>query len=79
MRVAVDETGDGAAAPAVELVHLAAERPEVAHPTDGGDRLAVHEDVGVLEHVDVCESGAAQRGVRARRARHLRQVAQQEH
>ena len=61
MRVAVDEPRHGAEPGAVELLDLAVERREVAHPPDRLDRLAVAEDVRVLDHVDRAQVGAARR------------------
>ena len=59
MRVAVDEPGNRAEPGAVELLDLAVDRLEVAHPPDRGDRLAAAEDVRVLDHVDRAQVGAA--------------------
>ena len=79
MRVAVDEPGHGAEPGAVELLDLAVERLEVAHPPDRGDRLAAAEDVGVLDHVDRTQVGAARRLPRARRGRRdLGEVAEEQ-
>jgi hypothetical protein len=58
MRVAVHQPGQRAAPAPVELGDLAANRPEVAHPADGGDSSVVAEQKGVLEHLDLAEGCA---------------------
>ncbi len=78
MRVTVDEAGDRAAAGRVELVHLAVERRQVAHPSHRLDRLAPAEDVGVLDHLDLAERSAAQRRRATRGRRELREVADEQ-
>src|SRR5205085_9401186 len=60
VRVAVDEAGDRAEAAARELLDLAVERRQVAHPPDRLDRLAAAEHERVLEHVHLAERAAAE-------------------
>ena len=57
VRVAVDEPRDRAEPAAVDLVDVAVERRQVAHPPHRLDRVAVAEDVRVLEHLDLAERG----------------------
>ena len=66
--MAVDEAGDRAEAAPVELLDVAVERPEVAHPADGRDPAVLAEDVGVLDDVDLAERRAAERALPPRRA-----------
>ena len=63
------------ASPAVQLDHVPGERTEVAHPTHLGDPILPAQDVGVLDHVEPSEVGAAQGRVHARGRDGLRQVA----
>src|SRR6266498_5136158 len=67
VRVTVDEAWDGAPAAAVYLTNVLRKRPKVAHPPDGGDRPALAEHEGVLEHRHVSERGAASRRTLGRR------------
>ncbi len=75
MRVTVDEARNGTASASVDLDDVAVERGQIAHAPDGLDRLAVAEDVRVLDHVDLAQRWPAQRRVAARRRRHLDEVA----
>ena len=63
---------------AVELLDVAVERGEVAHPPDGGDRAVLAEDVRVLEHVHLAERGAAQGCAASRGRRELGEVADEQ-
>ena len=76
--VAVHQARDGAQPPTVELDDLALDRREVAHPSDGLDRVAGTEDKRVFEHVDLVERRSAQRGVSSGGRRELRQIADEE-
>src|SRR5262249_6905263 len=49
MRVAVDEPGDRALTAAVDLLDVTVQAREVAHAADARDRLAVDEDVRVVD------------------------------
>jgi hypothetical protein len=55
VRVAVDEPGDRAEPPPVDLLHLAVEPRKVAHAADSLDRCTGAEDVRVFDHVDLGE------------------------
>ena len=55
--------GIAAQAAAVELLDVAVERAEVAHPPGRLDPAVLAEDVRVLDHVDLAERGAAKRRV----------------
>src|SRR5581483_9197215 len=76
--MAVDEPRNGAQAAAVDLDDVAADRRQIAHPPDRGDRLALAEDVGVLEDLDLAELSPAQRRTGPGRRRHLREVADEQ-
>jgi hypothetical protein len=78
MRVAVHETGDRTQPAAVQLGDVAVERRQVAHPSNRLDRVAAAEDEGVLEHFDLGERTSAQRSVRPRGRRKLREIAEQQ-
>ena len=78
MRVAVDEARDRAEPAAVQLDDVAVERAEIAHRPDRFDRLAVAEDVAVLDEVDLAERLPAQRRFAPRRADDLTQVADEQ-
>jgi hypothetical protein len=52
MRVAVDEPRDRAEPAGVDLLDVAVDTAEVAHPSDGRDAALLAEQVRVLEHVD---------------------------
>ena len=67
--VTVDETGDRAEPAPVDLLDVAAERPEVAHAPRGLDPLAVAEDVRILEDEHVAEGAPAPRSRHAGRSR----------
>ena len=79
VRVAVDEPRDRAEPPAVDLDDLARDGGQVAHAPHRLDRVAVAEHVRVLDDVDRAEIAPAQRRVRARRRRKLREVADEQH
>ncbi len=68
MRVAVDEPRQRAEAAPVELVRLAVEARQVAHPPDGADAVAVAEHVRVVDHLH-CAEGAAAHGRTVARGR----------
>ena len=78
VRVAVDEPGNGAQPGAVELLHVAGDRREVAHPSDRCDRRAAAEHVGILDHAHRTEVGAARHRPRSRGRRDLCQVAKEQ-
>src|SRR5205823_12713645 len=78
MRVAVDEAGDRAPSPPVDLDHVAVERRQVAHAADRADRVAVAEDERILDDVDLAERRSAQGRAATRRCRDLREVADEE-
>jgi len=75
MRVAVDEPGNGAEPPPVELLDVTVDRPELAHRADRLDHAAGAEDVRVFEHIDLTERRPADRRIRTRGSRELREVA----
>ena len=56
--VAVDQPGQRAAPPSVDLDEVALERLQVAHAADGRDRVAVDEHVRVLQQLDLSERAA---------------------
>ncbi len=78
VRVAVDEAGDRAAPAAVELLDIASDRLELTHSSDGDDRLAFAQHVGVLEHFDVAEGTTAAGRAPGSRRRELREVADEQ-
>ena len=78
VRVAVDEARDRAEAAPVELLDVAVERAEVAHPPGRRDPPVLAEDVGVLDDLDLAERRAAERCSRARRGGELREVADEQ-
>ena len=78
VRVAVHEPGDRTAATPVKLLDVAFDGPEVAHAPNRLDRVAVTEDVRVVEHVGRSELGATQRRLRSRRAGQLGEVADEQ-
>ncbi len=78
VRVAVDEARDGAEPAPVELLQLAAERRQVAHPPDRLDAVAGAEDEGVLDHLDVGELPPAARESPGGGRRDLREVANEQ-
>ena len=78
VRVAVDEPGDRAEAAPVELDDVAVERGRSRHPADGDDRVAVAEDVRVVEPLDVAERAPRSGAPRAGRRRQLLEVADEQ-
>ena len=78
VRVAVDEPGERAQAPPVELLHVACERAEVGHPPHVGDAAVLAQDIRVLDDVDPPEVGAAQRRFGSRRRYDLAEVAHEQ-
>src|SRR5581483_4714111 len=78
VRMAVDEPRDGGSTPAVELDDLVAERPEVSHPADGCDGVAVAEEVGILDDLDLGQRRASKRSPTTRGRDELRQVADEQ-
>ena len=74
MCVAVDEAGHRAAAAAVDLLDVAAERGQLSHTSDLGDPAVVHDDVCVLEDVGAPEVASAQRRCSTGRRCNLTQV-----
>ena len=75
VRVAVDETGDGAQATAVELHDVSGKGLQILHPADRRDLPALAEHEGVFEHVHLAEPLPAQRRGTARWRDELREVA----
>jgi hypothetical protein len=75
MRVAVDESRNRAEPATVDLEDVAVHRLEVSHAPDGGDRLALAQDVRVLDDVDRAEVGAAERRPSTRGRHELRERA----
>src|SRR5439155_26597830 len=65
-------------ASAVELLDLAVEGAELAHPPDCGDPPVLAEHVRVLDHVDPAEGVAAKRRARTGRRRDLRETPDEE-
>ena len=78
VRVAVDEPGDGAEPPTVDLVHVAVDSGRLAHGADRLDQPVAHENECVLHDLDLTERGAAERAPRSGRRRELREVADEE-
>ena len=78
VRVAVDETRNRAEAPPVDLLHVAVERPEVAHRPDRRDQAVLAEDVAVVDPVDVGERAPAQRRRASGRRGDLGEVADEQ-
>ena len=78
MGVAVDQAGHGAEPVPVQLLDVALERAEVAHPADCGDRRAVAQHVCVFEHLDLAQGLAASRRVVSGRRRELRETAHEQ-
>jgi hypothetical protein len=65
-------------APALDLLHVAVELRQLAHPADVLDAPLVNHDVGVLDDVDPAEPVAAERRVAARRRRELGEVSDEQ-
>src|SRR5207244_12703417 len=78
VRVTAHEPGDRAQPTPVELLDVTVDRGQVAHAPDGLDRVAVAEDVCVLEHLDLTERLAPQRSVTAARRRELCEIADEQ-
>ena len=78
MRVAVDEPGHGAEAARVELLDLAVDSPQVAHAPDRLDSAVAAQDIRILEHLDVAESGAAERRTSPAWGRQLHEIADEQ-
>ena len=78
MRVAVDESRNGAESAPVDLLDLVVDRAEVAHAPDRRDSLIRTEQVRVLEHLDLREGAPAERRSAAGRADELGEVADEE-
>jgi hypothetical protein len=78
MRVAVDKPGNGAQPASVDLDDVTLDPGEPAHRPDRLDRVAVAQDVRVVDPVQVRQRAAAERRVQSRRAHHLREVADQQ-
>jgi hypothetical protein len=76
--VAVDETRDRCETTGVELLDLAVERAEVAHPPGRRDSPVLAEDVPVLEDVNLTEGTAAERSVAAGRSDEPGEIADKE-
>ncbi len=78
VRVAVDEARDRRATAAVDLHHVAVDRPEVAHASRRRDAPGVAEHVAVARHVDRTQRLATQRRAAPRGRRDLREISNQE-
>jgi hypothetical protein len=78
MRVTVDQPGDRGQAPPVQHVDVAAELRELSHLPDRGDQAVLAEHERVLQNVDVPKGPSAQRRMRARGRRELRDVADEQ-
>src|SRR5205823_6632222 len=78
VRVTVDEARYRDERTAVELLDIAVERPEVAHPPDCGDAPLLAEHVRIADDVHASERVASQRRTAAGRTRDLREIADQE-
>ena len=78
VRVAVDEARDRAAPPPVDLLHVAVERPEIAHAPNRHDPRPLAEDERVLDDRDLAEERPAQRRCVAGRRHELPDVADEE-
>ena len=76
--VAVDQPGQRAAAPSVDLDEVALEWLQVAHAADGRDRVAVDEHVRLLQQLDLSERASAQWRCPAGRADELREIADEQ-
>jgi hypothetical protein len=74
----VNEAGNGAQPPSVDLGDVAVQAPKVAHPSHGRDRCAVAEDVGVLEHLHVPKRRSPQWSSGSRRSGELREIAEEQ-
>jgi hypothetical protein len=59
MRMTVDKAGDRAKTRAVELLDVAVDRGKLAHRSDGGHALALAEDEGVFDHLEVPQRPSA--------------------
>jgi hypothetical protein len=78
MRVAVDETRDGAEPASVDILDVAGERREVAHGSHRLDPSVAGDEKRVLDHLDVPELASAEWRVRASRSGELHEVADEE-
>ena len=78
VRMAVDESRNRAEAAAVDLLHIAVERRQVAHAAGCRDQPVLAEHVGVLDDRDRPEPGPARGRAARRRRRELLEVAHQE-
>ena len=78
VRVAVDEARDCAAPAPVDLVDVAVEWPEIAHPSDGHDPRPFAEDERVLDDGDLAERRSTERRCVADRRHELRDVADEQ-
>jgi hypothetical protein len=76
--VAVDEPRHRAEAARIELLDVAADRLQVAHPPSRLDDAVATEDERVLEDLDVAQRRTAQRGICPARSRELREVADEQ-
>ena len=78
VRMAVDEPGERAQPPPVELLDVPFEHTEVGHPPHFGDAALLAEDERAFEDVDPSEIGAAKRRRGARRRHDLVEVADEQ-
>ena len=78
MRVAVDEARERAEPAPVELLDVAVQGAELAHPPHLGDAAVLAQDVAALDDVDAAEIDSPQRRARARRGHDLLEVADEQ-
>src|SRR5207237_7874047 len=76
--MAVDEAGNGAKAPAVDLDELAFWLLEVAHRAKRNDTSLLAEDVGIVDYLDVAHGLTAQRCLPARMRGNLSEIADEQ-